>query len=150
MLLYFFGSKEGLIREVLAMSRAHQMTMVEQWLGDAGPDGDPLAGLWEWLTDPAQGDVERLFFESYGLSLTEQGGGPWEGFGADSVADWLPVIARMLGQAPGQDEEGAAAATLVLAVLRGLLLDLLATSDSQRVTAAFRLLAPALGSLAGD
>lgn len=149
MLLYFFGSKEGLIREVLAMSRERQMTMVEQWLTGDGPGGDPLARLWQWLADPAQADVERLFFESYGRSLIEQDGGPWESFGADSVADWLPLVARMLGQAAGREAAGTAAATLVLAALRGLLLDQLATGDTQRVTAAFRLLAPGLSAIRG-
>jgi AcrR family transcriptional regulator len=140
MLLYFFGSKEGLIREVLAMSRARQMSMVDQWLGEEGlAEAGSLDRLWQWLTDPAQADVERLFFESYGRSLTDQGDGPWHGFGADSVTDWLPLITRMLRPVGGRAQDRADA-TFVLAVLRGLLLDLLATDDAERVAAAFQLL----------
>jgi len=142
MLLYFFGSKEGLIREALTTSRANQMNLVEQWLpGETGPErGDALRQLWGWLSDPAQADVERLFFESYGRSLSEPGGA-WADFGADSVADWLPLVAQMISR-PGGPGAGAdqATATLVLAVLRGLLLDLLATGDTERVHRAFELL----------
>lgn len=149
MLLYFFGSKRGLIREVLTMSRANQMNLVERWLDEDGapPQADSVKRLWQWLTDPAHADVERLFFESYGRSLSDQTG-PWADFGKDSVADWLPFVARMLG--PDNEHgkrENRAAATLVLAVLRGLLLDLLATGETERIQDAFSLLAPTLAAI---
>ncbi|WP_246868990.1 hypothetical protein [Saccharopolyspora sp. ASAGF58] len=47
-----------------------------------------------------------------------------------SVREWLPRLRQGLG---GSDAE----ATLALAALRGLLLDLLATGDTARVAAAF-------------
>ncbi len=144
-LLYFFGSKEGLIREVLATSRAHQMELVDRWLREGEPPGEgSLERLWQWLTDPAHTDVERLFFESYGRSLSDREGA-WADFGKDSVADWLPLIVRMLTREHERDAPGnLATATLVLAVLRGLLIDLLATGDTQRVQSAFDLLSQVL------
>lgn len=147
MLLYFFGSKEGLIREVLAASRANQMELVEQWLRDDGPQGgQPLERLWDWLSAPAQADMERLFFESYGRSILEETGA-WAGFARDSVADWLPLITRMLHDRDDVDPvERAATATLVWAALRGLLLDLLATGDRDRIGSAFELLHHLLGN----
>ena len=148
MLLYFFGSKEGLIREVLSMSRANQMNLVERWLEDgAPPQADSVTRLWQWLTDPAHAGVERLFFESYARSLSDHAG-PWADFGKDSVADWLPFVARMLGPEDKHGEpENHAAATLVLAVLRGLLLDLLATGETERIHDAFSLLDLALAAI---
>jgi AcrR family transcriptional regulator len=147
-LLYFFGSKEGLISEVLSMSRANQMKLVEQWLDeDSQPDADSITRLWQWLTDPAHADVERLFFESYGRSLSDRTG-PWADFGKDSVADWLPLVARMLDpEHEGGEPEDRAAATLVLAILRGLLLDLLATGETDRIHYAFGLLDQALSAI---
>ena len=139
MLLYFFGSKEGLIREILTTSRARQMELVDGWLREGEPPGEgSLERLWQWLTDPAQADVERLFFESYGRSLSDRDGA-WEGFGRDSVADWLPIIARMLDRGKQEAPGNMATATLMLAVLRGLLIDLLATGDTRRVQSAFDL-----------
>jgi AcrR family transcriptional regulator len=133
-LLYFFSSKEQLVREVIAYNRREQVSLVSPALADGALDR-----LWEWLADPANAHVERLFFESYALSLRENPGA-WEGYAAASVAEWLPhlrpVAERLM---PGADPE--VGATLVLGVLRGLLLDLLATGDTDRVRSAMRLYA---------
>ena len=64
--------------------------------------------------------------------------GPWAGFARATVDDWLGVLAT--AQPPDQrtTPAGRAQCTLVLAVLRGALLDLLATGDVDRTTAAVR------------
>jgi AcrR family transcriptional regulator len=134
MLLYFFGSKEALIREVLIRSREDQFALVEQWLRDAVTPADRIERLWRWLAAPEHAGVERLFFEGYARSLHD-GDGAWTGFGPASVADWLPVIERLLAPT------GRRMPTFVLATLRGLLLDLLATGDRKRVGQAFATLA---------
>lgn len=72
----------------------------------------------------------RSFFEGYALALRRP-----ELFAAflDTVVqDWLDDLC------PPMDE---ATATLAVATIRGLLLDLLATGDRQRVDAAFALFA---------
>jgi AcrR family transcriptional regulator len=141
MLLYFFGSKEGLIREMLIRSRENQYQLVERWLAEASSPADRIERLWQWLADPEHAGVERLFFESYARSLHDEGGA-WAGFGQTSVSDWLPFINRMLtamAERPGSDADPMP--TLVLASVRGLLLDLLATRDSARVGRAFGVLA---------
>jgi AcrR family transcriptional regulator len=136
-LLYFFGSKEGLIREVLLRSRDNQMELVRQWLAEAPGPAERIERLWQWLADPAHAGIERLFFESYARSLHD-GGGPWRGFGHDSVKDWLPVIDRVV-RATGEDRRprNQAMPTFVLATIRGLLMDLLATGDRRRVGKGF-------------
>jgi len=131
-LLYFFQSKDQLVREVVAHSRRDQVELVRAELAGHG-EGEPVvARLWQWLTDPGNAHVERLFFESYALSLRDEPGA-WEGYGADSVHEWLPqlrpVAQRLL---PGVDPQTGA--TLLLAMLRGLLLDRLATGDSARTS----------------
>jgi AcrR family transcriptional regulator len=136
-LLYFFGSKEGLIREVLAEARGNQFELVERSLRQAD-DGavDPIEMLWQWLTDPAHWEIEKLFFEGYARSLHDRHGA-WKEFGAASVEQWLPPMERLIARLPGA-ERTPEAATLALATIRGLLLDLLATGDSERVDAAFQ------------
>lgn len=117
-LLYLFGSKDGLVREILGLAR-------ERELAFAGQSPAPQA-VWAWLADPAHAAVLRLWCEGYVRSL--QGGEPWAGFAAQTVDDWLELLA---GEAPDP-----VAATLTLAVLRGLLLDVLATGDRARTQAA--------------
>src|SRR6201995_4899349 len=56
-LLYLFGSKEHLVREVLARARHEQISLVTEILGPGTADGGfgPLADkLWELLSSPAQ------------------------------------------------------------------------------------------------
>ena len=58
--------------------------------------------------------------------------GPWAGFARESVTDWLALLtASRPAAGPGEP-------TMVLAVLRGALLDLLATGDLERTMAAVR------------
>ncbi|MGP4018358.1 TetR/AcrR family transcriptional regulator [Saccharopolyspora sp. 5N708] len=132
MLLYFFGSKEELVREVHRHARDVQLRLLADTLKDCSNRTDALRSLWQWLSDPMHHNVVRFFFESYARSLHAHGGA-WDGFGEASVREWLPQLRQAFG---GSDTE----ATLALAALRGLLLDLLATGDTERVENAFETL----------
>ncbi len=79
--------------------------------------------------------VLGLWLQAYARSLVEPTG-PWAGFATDTVRDWLDLL-------DGIGPPDAADRTLLLAVLRGGLLDLLATGEIERVDTAVR------GHLAG-
>jgi AcrR family transcriptional regulator len=131
-LLYLFGSKDGLVREILALARERELEFVAGAGHEGGAAGaETVRRVWAWLDDPAHAPVLRLWCESYVRSL--QGGQPWAGFAAQTVGDWLDILGPLLAS---DGEESAAAATLTLAVLRGLLLDVLATGDHDRARAA--------------
>ncbi|MCX9191608.1 TetR/AcrR family transcriptional regulator [Carbonactinospora thermoautotrophica] len=132
-LLYLFGSKNGLIREVLALNRAEQLALLDEALAGSATPREALDRLWEWITDPARHHLRRLFFEAYTRALGDDA--TWDDFAARSVNDWLPPLRRLVRNTRA---DGEAEATLVLAVLRGLLLDLLASDDTERVTAAWQ------------
>ncbi|XVQ11873.1 TetR family transcriptional regulator [Spirillospora sp. CA-255316] len=134
-LLYLFGSKDGLVRALLARARSEELELLEH-LSGRGPFAlEEAAGLlWDWLADPGRRALLRLWVEGYARSLIDPDG-PWGGFAAATVEDWLAVLATMQGPA---DRDGARDRTAVLAILRGALLDLLATGDEERVTAAVR------------
>jgi AcrR family transcriptional regulator len=132
-LLYLFGSKDGLVRAVLGRSRVEELALLAEVRGHGGGAGEAVERLWGWLAEPRRSDLLRLWAEGYARSLVEPDG-PWAGFAARSVTDWLDVLADVLGPGHGEAERSA-----VLAVLRGGLLDLLATGDADRVTAAVRL-----------
>ena len=135
MLIYHFGSKEGLLVAVVRAVEAQQRKVLAEF--EADPSVAPMQvarRMWEHLTDPALGPSERLFFEVYGQAL--MGRPHTAGFLADVVDSWLePAIASQRARGV-PDERAAALARLELAITRGLLLDLLATGDRAGVDAA--------------
>ena len=136
-LIYLFGSKDGLLREVLAAARQRQLAVVHRAMEESAGPAEVLGRLWAWMCEPEHLPIGKLFFESYSRSLG--GGEPWTTFAVDSVRDWEPPLRRILtasgdaGTAPTDAE-----VTLTLSVLRGLLLDLLATGEAERIDLAWR------------
>jgi AcrR family transcriptional regulator len=132
MLLYHFGSREGLFT---AVARAVEENERRALLHDGPLPGDAWKA-WKRLSDPALWPQERLFFELYARALYERPG--TEEFLDGIVDSWVEPVATAL-QATGADRRRARTdARLGLAVTRGLLLDLLATGDRRAVDAAFR------------
>jgi AcrR family transcriptional regulator len=138
-LLYLFGSKDGLIRALLERARQEELAAIGALREELQPaDSAHPADLaetaqlvWQWLADPAHRHLLGLWVEAYGRSLADPGG-PWAGFAAQTVQDWLELLATR--QPPGvrRSAAGAGQRTAVLAVLRGAMLDLLATGDTAR------------------
>jgi AcrR family transcriptional regulator len=131
-LLYLFGSKDGLVRELLARARRDELAAIQ------GIDGDleaVTATLWEWLAAPGHRPLLVLWVEAYARSLVDPGGA-WAGFARQTVEDWLEVLAKAQPQSVRRTKAGLAERTRALALLRGALLDLLATGDQDRLGAA--------------
>lgn len=148
-LLYLFGSKDGLVRALLARSRADELAFLDRLRRPDGQNPPGLAAVtrqvWRWLAAPEHRALLTLWVEAYARSLVEPDGA-WAQFARTTVTDWLAVLAAAQSPARRRSAAGAAERTLVLAVLRGALLDLLATGDATRTTAAvhqhLRALAP--------
>jgi len=123
-LLFLFGSKDELVRRLLARAREDEL---------AGPvDAE---GVWAWLSDPAHAGLLRLWTEAYARSLSDPSG-PWGDFARSTVDDWLRILAAAQPPEVRRTARGRAQRTAVLALLRGAMLDLLATGDRARVGAA--------------
>lgn len=135
-LLYLFGSKDGLIRALLARARADELAL----LATVPRRGD-LAGVarevWSWLAAQEHRPLLALWAEGYARSLIEPDG-PWSGFARATVEDWLDLLASAQPAAERASAAGRNRRTIALALLRGALLDLLATGDHARTTAAVR------------
>ena len=128
MLIYHFGSREGLLIEVIKAVEEQQREALEQMLAEDQdlPPAELMRRMWRRFADPALWPNERLFFEVYAQALR---GSPHalpllEGI----VENWVESATR-LGMDPAE-------ARLGVAVTRGLLLDLLATGDRDAVDAA--------------
>lgn len=80
-------------------------------------------------------DRLTLWLEAYARSLVEPDG-PWAGFARATVEDWLEVLKAAQAEDVRDTAAGLASRTRELALLRGALLDLLATGDTSRVTSA--------------
>ncbi|WP_244902665.1 hypothetical protein [Streptomyces griseoruber] len=96
------------------------------------------------MSDDSHRGLLTLWVESYARSLVDPDG-PWAGFARDTVGDWLGLLAAGQPSASRDTEAALAQRTLVLAVPRGALLDLLATGDTARTTAAVHLQLASLG-----
>jgi AcrR family transcriptional regulator len=135
MLVYHFGSKEGLLVAVVRAVEQRQRDALAE-LG-ADPDLPPIEQgrrLWQRLTDPALGPHERLFFEVYGQALQ---GRPHTTALLDGIVDsWLDPLTDLYVRHGEPEDTARATARLGIAVARGLLLDLLATGDREGVDAA--------------
>jgi AcrR family transcriptional regulator len=129
MLIYHFGSKEGLLVEVVRVVEQQQRdALAELDLDPNLGEAELMRRMWKRLADPALWAHERLFFEMYGQAL--QGRGHSTQLLDDIVTAWVEPVAAKLRRAHGLTPAVARAdARLQLAVVRGLLLDLLATGD---------------------
>jgi AcrR family transcriptional regulator len=133
-LLFLFGSKDGLIRALLARAREDELRYLEQIRGNQ-PAREAAREVWSWLAAPSHRALLALWVEGYARSLLNEPG-PWAGFGRDTVNDWLELLAERQPADCRDTPKAEAKRTLLLAVLRGALLDLLATGDIGRVEAA--------------
>jgi AcrR family transcriptional regulator len=122
MLLHHFGSRDELLLAIVEDVERRQMTVLPDLPTDPA---DHFAAMWADVSRPELRQFERLFFECYARAAN--GEKPFGRMVPGAVDDWLAL-------SDGLAEP--AAARLGLAVIRGLLLDLVATGDESGVQAA--------------
>jgi AcrR family transcriptional regulator len=136
-LLFLFGSKDALVRALLARARADELALLER-VGPTPSDGglvDAVRATWAWLAAKEHRRLLALWVEAYARSLVDPDG-PWGDFARDTVDDWLAILSSAQPPSRRRTKAGRTERTLALTVLRGALLDLLATGDVDRTTAA--------------
>jgi AcrR family transcriptional regulator len=140
MLLYHFGSRDGLLAEVVRAVEARTRDRFAAISEGAGGDTDELVRrMWAYVADPALADFERLFFALYGRAL--QGDRSALPLLQQNLEAWFDANVALTTSAGIAPEVGQAHARLGLAVTRGLLLDLLATGDRAGTDAALEVFA---------
>ena len=140
MLIYHFGSRDELLRAVLHRARQRQFdffggllsvhvdepytaTLRRAWTSMTGREGQPYLQMFGLLRESAE---QRL----------------WPDFRRTATTDWLQPLEDGLRSINHPEF-----ATLVLAVIRGLLMDLDATGDATRADQAFDHFMTTLGNL---
>jgi AcrR family transcriptional regulator len=135
MLLYHFGSREGLMAAIVGVIEAGQRDAMTALTATASSPHEVMTGLWEQVSSPELRPFVRLFFEVVGQAVQ---GAPGTGaLLATLTTPWLDQgVAAAVHMGLSTD---ATAMRLGVAVSRGLLLDLLAGADEQEVRASYDL-----------
>ena len=134
-LVHHFGTKDELLAALMTRVRERLMVAALAPEAEAEAEGNGVtARAWDWSASQENEAVFRLFFAVYGVAL--QSPGRFGSFLDHVVDDWLDAMTDRARVAGADAQEARVKATLGLAVVRGLLLDLLATGDRARVDAA--------------
>jgi AcrR family transcriptional regulator len=130
MLIYHFGTRDGLLRDILEQARRRQVDAFTDLLRPRPGEPYPatLARAWSAISGPQGEPYLRMFGR-----LHDTAGEPlWPGFRRTATTDWLGPLEEGMRRLDRPD-----LATVVLAVIRGLLMDLDATGDTARTDRAF-------------
>ena len=136
MLLYFFGSKEQLLTEALTRGRARLQREFVRALSTRSSREEQLRLAWEVWSSKESKKSTWLFFEAFTLAMRDRKRFP--GFLERLVKDWLPFFEQVVAAAGVEAGRVQPVATFILATIRGLQLDVLATNEQPRVDDAFR------------
>jgi len=130
-LQHHFGTKDELVAEIVEHLLERTLTPEGDYSDVDSPGA--LSGLWSLWTSPAgQRDI-RLFIEVLGQGLFDSPG--YLPAVQRSIEHRIELIAANLVLLGCPQEEARPYATSLLAVLRGLMLDLLVTGDRERIAA---------------
>jgi AcrR family transcriptional regulator len=132
MLLYHFDSREGLVAAIVESVEREQRSALDAAARTATTPADLVRAQWAQLADPSLRPFVALFFEVLALAVHERPG--TDGFLAGLTDPWLDLadeLARRMGV-----EIDRAELRLGVAVIRGLLIDVLASGEVDGPTAA--------------
>ena len=129
-LVHRFGTKEQMLEAIVWRLRERMLTAIGDALGEQPDLARQARAAWTTTSDPRRSAEFKLFFAVYGRAL--QAPKQFTHFLGHVVSDWMAVLCH--AQGPNTDPSIAKRnATLVIATIRGLLLDLLATGERDRV-----------------
>ncbi len=135
MLIYHFGSREGLLSEVVRAVEQQQRDLLQE-LTDL-PVAEQSEQFWRKVTE-ATLIYGPLFFELSAQAMQDRP--HTAALKADLINVWLPPLVALCIKAGIPAEEAPSYARLGLAASRGLLFDLLLTGDRTGVDEASALL----------
>ena len=123
------------LRELAAVTKEVESQQRNVLLTSGAVTPQDARQAWRRISDPGLWPQERLFFELYAHALLGRPG--TEGFLDEVVDAWVTPIAGALSSAGADERTARSDARLAVAVVRGLLLDLLATKDRAGVDDAY-------------
>ncbi|UUN30031.1 TetR/AcrR family transcriptional regulator [Streptomyces sp. FIT100] len=148
MLLYYFGTKERLVAEALAVDERRPLLRFRHALDGFGPVDDPealrrfLEEMWRRVSAPDRRPVLPLYFELMAASLMNPA--PYGPVAHDAVREWAALLAPLFLGLGLPEDRARNEATLLVGTALGLLVTPLADGDWDRADAAFRTLLDSL------
>lgn len=137
-LLYYFGSKEQLVSEIITRVRRRQHEALASMRERSFEDiTQACLAMWDAMLHPDYFPLYRLFFEVFGLALRQPD--VYRDFLDHVVEDWLAFFSARHDDDEATRDDARVWATMLLAGFRGFLMDVCATADRQRVSRALRL-----------
>ena len=130
MLIYHFGSREGLLAEVTREVEARQRAVMTATYDADLPPLEAAAKYWEQTVE-ATLRYGPLFFELAAHAM--QGREHAQALRDELIAAWLPSVTELCLAIGIPDAQAEAHARLALGAARGLLLDLLVSGDRDEV-----------------
>ena len=129
LLMYHFGNREHLLRAALARIQGAVVEDLNDFL-DGHPERRRPSKVWQHLSKPGPFRL-RVQYECLGLALVDPD--RYGDIAEEILRGWNEVATRLLAELglPRRDRE--VAATLLVATMRGLGLDFIATSDRARI-----------------
>jgi len=137
MLIYHFGSREGLLAEVTRAVEARQRAVMTATYNADLPPLEAAAKYWE---DTVEATLlyGPLFFELAAHAM--QGKEHAASLREELIASWLPQVTELCRAVGIPDDQAETHARLALGAARGLLLDLLVSGARDEVARAADLL----------
>lgn len=137
MLIYHFGSREGLLAEVTREVEARQRAAMTATYDEGLPPGEAAAAYWEQTVE-ATLRYGPLFFELSAHAM--QGKEHAAVLREELIGAWLPSITGLCLRLGIPQPQAETHARLALAAARGLLADLLVSGQREEVARAADLL----------
>jgi len=139
-LLYHFGSKEELISEVVQEVRHREKShFVDSVVpNNQASTGQALTAFYDHNVSEAMRPYFHLFYEVWGIAQANPAA--YEKFLEGIVSVWVDSLSEILLRAGYGYEDARTRATLVLAAMRGLQLDIFTTGEKERADRAFNAL----------
>lgn len=131
---YHFGSRAELLQALF--TRLAQRIRRTSAVGGSDPAcldafaRSEITATWQWLSADERRGMWTTFFEVFALAIREPD--TYRGFLDHVAEDWVNPLADQMGAAGFSDDAARARATLVVAAVRGLVLELQSTTPDQR------------------
>lgn len=136
MLVHHFGTRDALVTGALEIARRRQLDHAERAFVP-GPDAAAvLTAAWPWLVDPQTRKYFRLFQQVAALEKLQARGEPSE-LRIRLATDWTPMFRAVFAADPRHRDDADALAELLLAVCRGLAVQLVTKPDEAQPRAAY-------------
>ncbi len=133
MLIYYFGSRDGLLSEVVAAVERQQRELLTTMINTDRPAVEQSLAYWRIAVEATERHG-RLFFELAAHAMQNRPHA--RSLRRELIDPWLPPLEQLCRRLGLPVEDCAPTARLVLATARGLLFDLLLTGDRDAIDGA--------------